>query len=304
MNADSESRLGGFYAGLSFFWWGVIPIYFQYVRHISATELIGHRVVGVTLIALVLLAALRLLPAVQGAIRDRRILQRLMLSASMICINWLVFTWAATNDRLLETSMGYFINPLFSVLLGVVLLRERLRPWQVVSVTLAAVGVLQLVVNHGSLPWIALVLPFTFGLYGLIRKQTPVHALAGLFIETLLMSPFALLYLVWLGASGNDHVIHGDWPYDGLVFLAGPLTLVPLALFSAGAKRITLTTVGFLQYIAPSMTFLLAVFVYQEPFDGVELITFICIWVSLVIFSVDSLRTGRVAAQKIVEEGA
>lgn len=304
MSVDSESRRGAIYAGAAFFCWGIIPIYFNEVRHIPVTEIIGHRVLGVCLLSMCLLTGIRMLPALKQAWRTPGVVRNLAISAFMISTNWLVFTWAVTHDRLLATSMGYFINPLFSVMMGVVLLGERLRLLQKVSVLLAAAGVALLVVAEGRLPWISLYLPLTFGVYGLIRKQTPVHALVGLSIETTLMFPLALAYLGALVLNGSDHVVHAAQPRDYLVLLSGPFTLIPLTLFSAGARRITLTTLGFLQYLTPSMTFFLGVFVYHEPFSRVQLVTFVFIWVSLAIFSVDGVRANRAALPPVAQEGA
>jgi chloramphenicol-sensitive protein RarD len=206
--------------------------------------------------------------------------------------NWLVFVWAISAGRLIEASLGYFINPLVSVLLGRIFLGERLRPMQQAAVGLALAGVLWRVWQVGSLPWIALFLALTFGFYGLLRKRAPVDAISGLFVETLITAPIAVAWLLWLAAG--DALQFGEDPLvSALLPLAGVLTAVPLMLFAVGAQRLPLATVGFLQYVAPSLNFLLAVFVFREPFDLAQLVGFALIWAALAIYSADMLHASR-----------
>jgi chloramphenicol-sensitive protein RarD len=209
------------------------------------------------------------------------------MSASLVACNWFVFIYAVATDQVLEASLGYFINPLVNVLLGMVFLRERLRPWQGVAVLLAAAGTLVLTVSYGRVPWIALVLAFSFGVYGLVRKTVRIESLNGLFVETTLLSPVALGYLLLVGLQGQGRFLAGDAGTSGLLVLAGAITALPLVWFTSGARRLTYTTVGLLQYLAPTLQFLLAVAVYGEPFTMVHLLTFTLIWAGLSIFMLD-----------------
>lgn len=212
------------------------------------------------------------------------------MTTTIVSCNWFLFIWAIHNNNVLQTSLGYFITPLVNVLLGTVFLKERLRLLQITAVSIAACAVFYLTVSYGSFPWVALSLAFTFGFYGLIRKIAPVSALVGLSVETLLLSIPATGYLIYLDAGGFGAFLHNGFKTDLLLMGAALVTALPLLLFTMGARRINLSTIGFLQYIAPSCTFLLAVFVYDEPLSGDQIFTFIMIWVALSIFSADSLR--------------
>lgn len=291
--SNEHARAGVLFSLVAFIFWGFVPVYFKFVEHIGHLEIAAHRVLWTSVLLLVLLALVSRISPIGTLALSRRTFGLLCVSAGLIGINWVVFTWAATNERVLDTSLGYFINPLFNVLLGVVFLHERLRRAQQAAVLLAAVGVTVLVVSHGELPWVALVLPLAFGLYGLVRKQLAVNVIYGLFIELLILLPFALAYLSYLVFTQQAAFGPSDFRMSGLLMLGGPITVIPLTCFVAGAKRINLSTLGFIQYLAPSITFLLAVFAFGESFDSVQMITFGCIWISLVIFSVDGLRAVR-----------
>lgn len=290
MNDDERrSRVGAICALTAFAWWGFIPVYFKLLSEVQAYEIVAHRILWAAATAVVILALSGQLETFTGLIRHPRRIAFLALSGYLVACNWLVFTWAVINDRILDTSLGYFINPLFSVLLGVVVLRERLRPGQRLSVFIAAAGVAYMVWTTGFLPWIALVLAFTFGLYGLIRKQVDVHPVSGLLTETLFLMPPALGYILWAGSTGAGEFGLHDVPLSGMIMLAGPFTLFPLTMFAAGARRVQLTTMGIMQYVAPSMTFVLAVFIYREPFDVHTLVTFAFIWTSLILFTIEGV---------------
>ncbi len=218
-----------------------------------------------------------------------RILLTLIVTAVILSFNWLLYVWAVNNNYMLQGSLGYYINPLVNVVFGILFLRERLRPAQIVAVLLAGGAVMYLTVSYGQFPWIALALASSFGLYGLIRKVAPASPLVGLAIETMLMTAPAAAYLFYLSASGNATFLNGSSGIDFLLLGTSVLTVVPLTLFNAGAKRINLTTVGVLQYIAPTGMFLLAVFYYHEPFSAAQVWTFIMIWTASVIYSTDSI---------------
>lgn len=270
--------------------WGVFPIYFKAVAAVPALEVLAHRIVWSVALVALLLSFQRGWRLVVGALRNRRLLITLAGSALVISLNWGVFIWAVADGRILECSLGYYINPLVSVLLGVAVLRERLRPMQWLAVAIAAAGVAIEVVSFGTLPWVALTLAISFAFYGLIRKTAPVDPVSGLFIETLLLSPAAVIFLAVLAVQGEGAFLTQGLRIDALLLLAGPITALPLLLFVAGAQRIRLTTVGLLQYIAPTGHFLLAVFVYHEPFTPVHLATFAFIWLALAIYSLSILR--------------
>ncbi|THF54795.1 EamA family transporter RarD [Pseudothauera rhizosphaerae] len=269
--------------------WGLAPIYFKAVGSVPPVEVVAHRVLWSALFLAALLALWRGFDGLARLRGQPRLMGLLAFTALLTGSNWLVFVWAISAGRLVEAALGYFINPLVSVLLGRIFLGERLRPLQKLAVGLAAAGVLWRVVQVGSPPWIALFLALTFGFYGLLRKRAPVDAVSGLFVETLITAPLALGYLAWLGAHGTLAFGRGastDW----LLPLAGVLTAVPLMLFAVGTQRLPLATVGFLQYIAPTLNFLLAVLVFGEPFDGGQLIGFALIWAALALYSADMLR--------------
>lgn len=287
-----SASTGAILAFSAFLLWGLFPIYFKAVASVPALEVLANRIVWSLLFVSVLITALRGWPAVLAVFPNRRLLAILTLSAVVISLNWGVFIWAIANDRILESSLGYFINPLVSVLLGVAVLRERLRRVQWAAVGFAAAGVAYQVVALGDFPWVALTLAFSFGFYGLIRKTAAVDAISGLFVETLVLSPVALSYLAWLAATGQAALGRGSWELDGLIAASGMITALPLILFVAGAKRIRLSTLGLLQYIVPTGHLLLAVFVYGEPFTLGNLVTFGCIWAALAIYSLDTARRG------------
>ncbi len=285
-----EARIGAAYALGAFLIWSGVPLYFKLVASIPATEVLGHRVLWSLLFVTLLLAGRRHWSGVGTALADPRLRRRLALSSLLVSINWLVFIWAIANDHLLDASLGYFISPLVNVVLGVLLLGERLRRLQWIAVLLALAGVANLVWQHGSLPWIALTLAFSFGGYGLVRKQTPVDSLSALFVETLLLVPLALAYLLFLDFDGDGHFLRVDIATDGLLLLAGVVTAMPLLLFGGAARRLQLSTLGLLQYTVPTGHFLLAVFVFGEPFTPAHAFTFGAIWLALLIYSLDMLR--------------
>ena len=275
--------------------WGVFPIYFKAVAAVPALEVLAHRIVWSVVLVAGLLSLQRGWPRLVRVFADRRLLLTLTASACVISVNWGVFIWAVADGRILECSLGYYINPLVSVVLGVAVLRERLRRLQWLAVAIAAIGVAIEVVSFGTLPWVALTLALSFAFYGLIRKTAPVDPVSGLFIETLLLSPAAVILLGALAVQGEGAFLSQGLRIDVLLLLAGPITALPLLLFVAGAQRIRLTTVGLLQYIAPTGHFLLAVFVYHEPFTPVHLATFSFIWLALAIYSLSILH-GRAQA--------
>lgn len=285
----SEAVSGVICAGSAFLIWGLGPVYWKALRAVPSLEVTVHRVVWSSVFLLVWIIIGRRRHEFFNALKDLRIFLTLLLTAVILWLNWLLYVWAINNDYMLQGSLGYYINPLVNVLFGVLFLRERLRRAQVLAVLLAGVGVVYLTVSYGEFPWIALALAASFGLYGLIRKVAPVGALIGLSVEILLLTTPAAAYLIYLAATGSGSFAHGSIPIDLLLLGTSVLTAVPLTLFTAGARRINLTTLGLLQYIAPTGIFLLAVFYYHEPFTQAQVRTFIIIWTALVIYSTDSV---------------
>ncbi len=298
MHDHQRSHPGVLFAVVAFTFWGLTPLYYRPIDHVGAAEILAHRIIWTVVMIPLILVALGQVHRLTSLFRSPRTVGLLCISGAMIVSNWFIFVWAITHERVLETSLGYFINPLFSVLLGVLFLHERLRPAQQVAVFLAAIGVLYLVLNHGSLPWVALALPLLFGLYGLMRKKITVHPLGGLWVETASVAPFAAMYAIYLWRTGESHFGGGRAQDTALLLLGGPVTIIPLSLFAAAARRVNLSTLGFTQYLAPTLTFLVAVFVFREAFGRVQLVTFSFIWLSLAIFALDGLRFSRYGARR------
>ena len=288
---------GAAYAIAAYGAWGLNPVYFKAVSDIPALEVLAHRVVWSLLLVGFLVLVSRRGALLLEALRDRRTLALMALSTAILSVNWLIYIWAINVERVLETSLGYYINPLLSVLLGVVVLGERLSRLQLVAVALAALAVVNLAVGVAGLPWIALSLAATFALYGLIRKTARIGALDGMVVETAIMLPLALVYIALLAGEGSGHFATvGRWT-DLLLILSGPVTMLPLIWFASAARRLPLSMVGFFQYIAPTGHFLLAVFVFGEPFTRSHLTTFLLIWTAVALFVWESVRQrSRVAA--------
>lgn len=303
-DARRKAGIGVLYALAAFGFWGANPLYFKAVDHVPALEVMAHRVVWAVLLLALLVSLSRRWRVVAKALADRRTVVMLLLSTSIISVNWLVYIWAINVERVLETSLGYYINPLVSVLLGVLVLGERLTFWQGVAVLLAACGVANLAWGVDQFPWVALLLAFTFGLYGLIRKTVRIESVDGLLVETGMMLPLALAYLIYLAALGQGSFGTLDRTQDLLLALSGVVTAAPLIWFTSAARRLKLSTVGFFQYIAPSCHFLLAIFAFDEPFTTTHLVTFLLIWTALAIFTVQSLVGSRRRARARVAEAA
>ena len=288
-----QALIGGAYAAAAFTVWGLLPLYFHVMDWVPPVQMLAHRFVWAALLLAGLVTAIGRWGAIRAALRDRRTLWLLLGSTAFISANWLTFIWAVGAERVTEVSLGYYINPLVNVLLGVLVLGERLNRAQGVAVGLAALGVGLLAVQTAGLPWPSLAVAFSFGFYGLIRKTTALGSIEGLFLETALAAPIALGYLVVVSVQGSGAFgVHGPGP-DLALAGAGLLTALPLIWFASGARRMTYTAVGFFQYIAPTGHFLLAVFVFAEPFGWVHLTTFALIWTALAVFSADRWRGAR-----------
>jgi chloramphenicol-sensitive protein RarD len=279
---------GVLYSALAYICWGLVPLYFMQLSSVGALEVVLHRTVWALVFLLGVLAVLRRWTWLAAVFRQPRLLAAFALSALLLSTNWLVYVWSVQNHHVLDASLGYFILPLVNVALGFFILRERPRPGQWLAVAVAASGVLWLAIQAGHPPWIALALAFSFGFYGLLRKVASLGALEGLTLETLLLAPVAAVVLGFFALQGTGTVAAGDTSTWIWLALGGPITAVPLLLFAAGARRISLTTMGILQYISPSLQFAIGVWLFHEPFEKARLVGFVLIWSALVVYSLES----------------
>jgi chloramphenicol-sensitive protein RarD len=284
----------GLLAGIAAFGtWGLIPVYWKLFTNISASEILAHRFVWTTGFLVGLLSWQRRWPEVREAIRSRRALLYCIASGLAVSVNWFCFIWAVSVGRVIETSLGYFMTPLVNVLFGATFLRERLTRWQLLSVLLALLGVLNLTLGYGRFPGLAITLCVSFGLYGLLRKKSGVRPIPGLFLETTLLTPLGALYLVYLQQGGHSALSSAGASMVLLLISTGIVTGVPLVWFGHAARHLRLTTLGFLQYLSPSCSFFLGVFLYHEPFTRAHLITFTFIWIALAIFTAEAIWRWR-----------
>jgi chloramphenicol-sensitive protein RarD len=298
-----DERRPGIAAGLgAYLLWGLFPLYFPLLEPAGGLEIVAHRVLWSLLFVGLLLTVLRRWPLVRAVVTDRRRLAVLAGAAALIAVNWLVFVYGVNSGHVVETSLGYFINPLVSVVLGVVVFAERLRALQWVAVAIAAVAVVVLTVDYGRPPWIALTLAVTFGLYGLMKKIVRVEAAPGLFVETALVAVPAAVFLAVLHGQGEAAFGSAGTGHALLLAASGIATAVPLLLFAAAARRIPLSTVGLLQYVTPSMQLAIGVFVYGEPMPAARLAGFVIVWIALAVFTVDMVRHARAGSRAAIPQ--
>jgi chloramphenicol-sensitive protein RarD len=285
MNRSGTS--GVFIAASAFLIWGMFPLFWSLFPEVPSLQLLAHRVVWCAV-------AVWLWLLLRGDLSwilqlDARKSGKLALGGLLISLNWAVYVYAVTTGRVIDTSLGYFITPLINVALAVVVLHERLNPAQTLAIACAAAGVAWLAIRLGTLPWVALALAFSFGAYGLLRKLAPFDSVHGLAIESTVMLLPSVIYLIWCETRGQGAFLHGQWGNDLLLVAGGAVTAIPLVLFAIGAQRVSMTVLGVLQYIAPTVALSLGIVVFHEPFGGVRQIAFLCIWVGLVVFSADAL---------------
>nr|WP_184036797.1 EamA family transporter RarD [Chitinivorax tropicus] len=277
----------------AYFCWGLFPLYWKPLQHVPALEILAHRVAWSLLLLAGVLTIRRHWSWLDGAVRTPRVLGGFLASSVLLSVNWFIYIWAVNAGHVVESSLGYFINPLISVLLGSLVLHERLRTAQLLAVSIAALGVIWLTVSLGKLPWIALALAVSFGMYGLLRKVASLGSLEGLSLETMLIGGPAVGFLLWSEWQGSGHFAHVDAFTNAMLLGSGVVTAIPLLLFGAGARQLTLTTLGLMQYIAPTLQFLIGVFVYHEPFNQDKLVGFGLIWLALLLFSGEGLWRSR-----------
>ncbi len=278
------------YAALSFLCWGLFPLYFHAIHEVAPLEILAHRMLWSLLFLGIVLTARHQWKWLLTMRSQPRVIAGFMASALLLCANWFLYIWAINNGHVIDASLGYFINPLFNVVLGFLLLKERLRPVQWIAIALAGAGVAWLTWQSGQFPWIALLLAASFGAYGLMRKTAALGALEGLAFETMLLFPVALAYLGWLAAHGQSTFVNtASVSTRALLVAAGPITAIPLLLFAAGARRIPLSVLGLLQYIAPTMQLLLGVWIFHEVFDSARVSGFAVIWSALALYATEGL---------------
>ncbi|WP_377275545.1 EamA family transporter RarD [Rhizobium sp. R86522] len=289
--AENRDSLNGFLFALSaYLLWGFLPLYMKALAHISPAEVIAHRILWSIPVAGLLLIILKRTDDLKKAIRNPRMLGMAAVTATLISVNWGIYVWAIGAGHALDTALGYFINPLFSILLGAVILKEKLKKTQIAALSLVVIAVVILTVEAGRLPVVALALTFSWGFYAFFRKTLPIGPNQGFLLEVLLLSPIALGYLVYLNLEGGGHFLMGNATDTVLLASSGLVTAVPLILYANGAKLLRLSTIGIMQYIAPSMIFITAVFVFDEPFSVAKAVAFPLIWAALVIYTLPMLR--------------
>ena len=302
--AQRESQREGVITALiAYVLWGVFPVYFKLVQAVPPTEVLVHRIVWAVPFGALILHVRSQWPEVRAVFTSPSTLFWLALAALAISVNWFIYIWAVQQEEVLQASLGYYINPLVYVLVGVLFLKERLRRPQVISVLLAAIGVAYLTIKGGQFPLVAVSLALLFTLYGVIRKQVAVGAMPGLFIETLLLFPFAFAWLGWLTIQQQVEFAHGEPSTSFLLVVAGPLTVVPLLLFAIAARRLTLTVIGFMQFIAPTLQFIVGL-LYGEVLTPAHVVCFGCIWAAVAIFSVDAYDQQKRKPPRIQSAGA
>jgi chloramphenicol-sensitive protein RarD len=283
-------RIGILYAALAFLCWGSFPLYFHALGEVPPTQILAHRVLWSLLFLVIVLTVRRQWKWLPEVLRRPRVIGSFIASAFLLSANWLVYIWAVNNGHVIESSLGYFINPLVNIMFGYLLLKERLRTGQWLAIALAGCGVAWLAWQSGSVPWIALILASSFGAYGLMRKTAALGALEGLSFETMLLFPLALGYVIWLSLHGeNAFTAAASDSTRWLLVAAGPITAIPLLLFATGARRIPLSALGLLQYISPTIQFLLGVWLFHEAFTAERLVGFVVIWSALALYAAEGL---------------
>lgn len=295
----SQEAQGYIYAVLAFSFWGLVPIYFKLISSVTPSEILAHRIIWSVVLLFGIVLVSKQFGAFKLLIKDISKIKYLVLSSLLVSTNWLVFIWAVSNNMITESSLGYYINPLVNFMLGIIFFKDRPSFWQQIAIALAFLAIVYQVISIGSVPIISLALAFSFAFYGLIRKKINLPSVSGLYIETLILFPVALLYFLFLVSTGENAFVI---PLNGvsyLLLLAGIITVIPLLWFNAAATKISLIHIGFFQYIGPTVSFLLAIFVYNEPLSKEKLVTFILIWIALLIFSVDAyFKKDREITQK------
>ncbi len=284
------------YAVAAYVIWGLFPVYWKWLSHVDALEVLAHRIVWTAPFVAVVLAVVRRWHRVGVVIKGRQQMLTLMVTTTLIAVNWGIYIWAVNHDQVVQASLGYFLTPLLSVLLGMLLFHERLRVWQWIALVTAAIGVVNQVIFSHAPSWVSLGVGLSFAGYGALRKLVSCDSATGLFVETILLTPLALAWMWWLNGVGAAAFLHSDWATDSLLVLGGVVTGTPLLFYVAGAKRLPLGTLGLIFYLTPTLQFLLGVFVYGEPMELAQIITFVLIWIGLILHTTE----GRLHARRVV----
>ena len=287
MKNISEEKKGTIYAILAFIFWGLVPIYFKMVQSVGPVEILIHRIVWSVVFLTILIILTKQISILKSIFKDKKKLKILFLTSFLVSSNWLIFIWAVTNDKITEASLGYYINPIVNVILGIIFFKEKPSKFQNIAILFAILAISNEVISFGSIPLVSISLALTFGFYGMFRKKISLPSMAGLFIETLIVLPFALSYFIYL-VHNNENSFTFPLNYISILLIcAGLITVIPLLWFNAAATRVSLVKLGFLQYFGPTIAFLLGVFVYNEPFGREKLLTFSFIWIALLFFTLD-----------------
>jgi chloramphenicol-sensitive protein RarD len=290
----TETQKGVIYAGFSYLLWGLLPIYWKLLDNVNAKEILASRVLWSFIFMVIILILTKkwglFVQTIKGFAKNKKQMYALTIASLLISVNWFIYIWAVNSGHMIEASLGYYINPLISILLGMFVLKEKLTVYQYVSFILAAIGVLIISISHGQFPWIAISLAFSFGVYGLAKKLINVDSAVGLTLETLVITPVAVIYMGFLFINDAHSFLSDGVQTDLLLIGAGAATAIPLLYFAKGAQKIPLSLLGFLQYIAPTLTLLLGVFVYNEHFSKIQLLSFIFIWSALTIYSLSKTK--------------
>lgn len=297
-----RAKQGVIFALAAYTFWGVAPVYFKLVKQVPAFEILAHRIIWAFVLVLVLIIAMRRMDRILPIVRRPKLILRLAIATVLLGGNWFLFIWAINTDHLLDASLGYYINPLLNVAIGMAFFGEKMRRLQLVAIALAVTGVAIQVITFGAVPWVAIALAASFATYGAIRKRLPVDSISGLWLETAILTPVMLGYLVFFADSSTSDLSANSWQLNGLLVAAGLVTTIPLLCFTAAAQRIRYSTLGFFQYIAPSLMFLLAVLAYGEPLEQSKLLTFVIIWSALALYTIDSILQRQRNRRTIVQE--
>ena len=292
---NKDGQIGIFYAGLSYLIWGILPIYWKLLDHVDSDEILANRIFWSFIFMILVLLFSRKWEAFIQTIKNLRTnkneLYALVAASLFISCNWFLYIWAVNHNHLIEASLGYYINPLVSVLLGMIFFREKLSPVQYVSFLMALFGVLILTISYGKFPWISVILALSFGFYGLLKKMVKVDSAIGLTLETFIVTPISLAYILFLFIKGNQSLLSISIETDLLLMGAGAATAVPLLYFAKGAQKIPMATLGILQFIAPTLTLILGVFFYNEHFSKIHFISFLFIWTAIILFSISKTKS-------------
>jgi chloramphenicol-sensitive protein RarD len=290
---QKDDRVGMWYATATFISWGILPIYWNSMEQVPSLQILAHRFVWSFIFVAILITIKKQWPLIKQVFSNLKTVFYIVGCAIFISANWFIYIWSVTNNHVIECSLGYYINPLISIAFGMIFFRERLNKWQTVSLCLASISVIILTIQYGQIPWISLSLALTFALYGLFKKLVQADAMISLALETMIMAPFALIYLVFLEANGTGAIAHVSPLVMVLLICSGIITALPLLWFAIGSKRVSMFTMGFLQYIAPSLNLILGIFFFHETFTSIEFISFGFIWLALLIFTFSRMRLSK-----------